>query len=178
MLPRLRRKLQYINLFCLGVRSESYVYVVYSSTRDMYSSNRCDGAALVLSTLLRCCVRYVLHLHGAAAVVSPSTDLRCRSSDHGILPELQNNIIAEHSRNIAPHPGQSLSIRQRYPAFSTEFVFRKPSPISFVGYQHISTREIPPPAPSDVTILHLLATAIDGPPRAFPGQEVEPDRDR
>ena len=35
-----------------------------------------------------------------------------------------------------------------------------------------------PPAPSRITILHLLAATTDGPPEAFPGQEYQVDRDR
>ena len=36
----------------------------------------------------------------------------------------------------------------------------------------------PPPAPSRITILHLLAATTDGLPEGFPGQEYQVDRDR
>ena len=46
------------------------MYVVYSRTCDMYSSNSCDGAAHVLSKLLRTIVLRTVST-AAAAVVLP-----------------------------------------------------------------------------------------------------------
>lgn len=73
MPPRLRRELPSIKISAEERNQRATnTYVVYSSTCDMYSSSSCDGAAHVLSTLLRSYVRYVLRIVStAAAVVSP-----------------------------------------------------------------------------------------------------------
>ena len=120
---------------------------------DHSGTSSSNGAThmYVLSTLLRTvCTTYSIYSSSFCGL-NLSSQLRCGSSQHRILPEFfykqtkQNQSCRQLSRFLwVPHP-----------------------------YTHT-----PSPAPSRITILHLLAATTDGPPEAFPGQEYQVDRDR
>ena len=70
------------------------------------------------------------------------------------------------------------------PSYTPRFFFNKaeqyhscPQKFRFLWDPHPYT-DTPPPAPSHITILHLLAATTDGPPQGFPSQEYQVDRDR
>ena len=105
----------------------------------------------------RCYVRYVLRAVFTAILQQLlwsclSTQLRCGSSHHRI--RTARVFINKHNSSII--------VAGNYTAFcGTRIPTRTPSP-----------------APSRITILHLLAATSDGPPEWFPGQECQVDRDR
>ena len=105
----------------------------------------------------RCYVRYVLRAVFTAILQQLlwsclSTQLRCGSSHHRIRT----------ARVFINKQNSSIIVAGNYTAFcGTRIPTRTPSP-----------------APSRITILHLLAATSDGPPEWFPGQECQVDRDR
>ena len=135
-------------------------YVIYSRTCDI-----CTAAAVVPAVMellrmhcQRCYVRYVLRTAvptAAAAVVLPfyAAALWVIASP------------AAYSQRFYKQYSCSIIVAGNYPAFC--------------GTHNIPIHlTLPPPPPSRITILHLLAATTDGPSEAFHGQEYQVDRDR
>ena len=124
--------------------------MICTAAAAVYCSS-CDGATHVLSTLLRTvCTTY--RIYGSSCSSRGLTFLRSYAVGHLIT----RRVFISKQKNSS-----SIKVAGNYPAFCGT---------------HISTLTLSPPAPSRITILHLLAATSDGPPKAFPGQEYQVDK--